>query len=1191
MPYVFRKYAGADENGTKCWSPNKPIDADSFVNENIVITKGTSKAGTSIPSPLARLELFDTAFKIVASDKSNLKGNSIYHQLVSDCLDVLQLLFNIKNEDVGFGKKIWFKEWKVRENIDKLKAKGESHPNYLLGKSLQQIFFDKTDTGFSTVDSIFLIYYETKLLGGTSPLTLVFTSPNWSRYVREGEIRNIPQSADGDVFFDSDYRALFERDKEFIKYLYKLTLYSPEAFLKAKSIRSYINKTIELKYSWWKEELINAKNKNGDANAMDEEYSKLLTNIENKYLTANGMFFYHQKEGKELEKIQSVSDFLIRTSVTKYSTQINEKGETKTVFPPLVLVDGMNYSGDYTEMNVPWNSNTKVLSRYHRFVPLYERELPQGNSQSAKYPFVTTDDFLDDFLIELPFNINRSKFVSGYKGDFKYLLPVKKEYFNFFTLADLKNYLSITPDEGEIKVKLKVPVRNKKGVPDILFSKTYSRQKGTVVECRADIGIYPFYQVTDSNNHNYTVLLANLVERDKNKEQLALHFHSFKNFASDDTRLESNPIVRSVYDTPSSATSKFYRLKTSFDYIEMMYHAEDGGNVYSGLIIPDFTNRTYNKGNLIKSFTFALDFGTSNTHIAWMEKDEALPKPFEIEPADQQMVLLHEPTASNDLEFKYANYGRIPQMDLVLRREFIPPVITPKDNAAIAFPFKTASCEVIEFNNIETSKRDLFSHINIGYYIDKEETRGNVIYTTNLKWLLENSNDDSNKSRVKFFLQQLFWQIKAKAILNNGKPADLKIVWSVPLSMAKGNKTTLSAVLKEAFKAVFSDSGATLQEPIPESVAPYFYLTKSGSGIQDIANTVNIDIGGGTADVMMFMESAGADRNDKYVTSSFRFAGNDLWGSGYKGKLKDNGFIKNYLIYQKVNNINPEEAKYFNKGKEDGNLNADDVISLLFKYDNKFKFSDSITIGNPNLSLVLYLHFAAIVYHIIQIIEAKDYPMPRYLSFTGKGSQYIKLLCGGDEQELEAFTKLLIQVYTDLPIQSSFKIHLNTNPKEITANGAVLYSLADTNEKKKYDDAIQFVHPGFDPVIYKDLGERLADDATQGFIIDETLQINSVLNVSVLNNINHFLEKTLTNRSIIEYLNDFKVKNLNSAYNVLRWNGNIDNGEGFVYDSYRKVLNNLKYDDKDNRLPESLFFFGFKDALYQLSKFITDTKN
>ena len=107
MPsHIFRKYPGYNPNEIKDWTPSTVIDTNSFDVEDIVFSKGSSKAGTAIPSPLARMELFDTAFHIVASDqKNNLKGRTIYHQLVSDCLDVLQLIFNTKNADIGLGKR------------------------------------------------------------------------------------------------------------------------------------------------------------------------------------------------------------------------------------------------------------------------------------------------------------------------------------------------------------------------------------------------------------------------------------------------------------------------------------------------------------------------------------------------------------------------------------------------------------------------------------------------------------------------------------------------------------------------------------------------------------------------------------------------------------------------------------------------------------------------------------------------------------------------------------------------------------------------------------------------------------------------------------------------------------------------------------------------------------------------------
>jgi hypothetical protein len=1203
-PYVFRKYAGYNQNDIRCWSTSTAISPDNFVIEDIVTSKGSSKAGTSIPSPLARMELFDTAFHIVATDqKNNLKGKTIYHQLVSDVLDMLQLLYNAGSKDIGQGKKIWFREWKVSENINKLKGRGDTHPHYILGKSLEQIFFDRFESAFTGLDSIFLIYYENKLMGGTSPLTLVFTSPNWSRYLSDNQILNTPQSTDGDIFFDDHYRALHERNKDFVEYIYKLLLVYKRSFEKAAGFRKYINKTIELYFPSLKLSLENYHQSaapDSVENVMDSEYSKILTNVENKFLTVKGLYLYHHQEGSEKDKVEKVSDFRIRATETKYQRQYNKDNEEQYVYPPLVLLDGMNLPGNYMEENSPWNPNTRVRPHYLGYA-LYERKLPMGNSQSITYPFITTEDFLEDVLIEMPFYINNQKFFSGFAGNFKYLLPVKKEYFNFFRLQDLKDNLSIVMSDGAVKVSLKVPIRNRKGIADITFTKTYTRSDGTIIECAADIGIYPFYQITApepelSVLNDYAILLANRIETDARNERISLKFFNYRMFVSDEHSIAKQMIPRSVFDQGgATATSRYYKLRELFDYMELLYQYDALGKKCSGLIIPNFNNRRFHKGNLLKSYTFAIDFGTSNTHVAYKSDDETLPVPFSIDEEDQQMVLLNAPGDDPDLGSRYASYGQFPAIDLTLRREFIPPIISNKSKTTISFPFKTASCEITEFGNIEKSKVGLFSHINIGYYIDREVNRGNIIYTTNLKWLLENSNDNSNKSRVKFFLKQLLLQIKSKTILNEGNPSDLKIVWSVPISMERGNRAALKKILLEAFDEVFGPScGARLKDPIPEAVAPYFYLTRSGSGIQDIANVINIDIGGGTTDIMMFMEAAG-NRTDKFLCTSFRFAGNDIWGSGFKNRLKDNGFIKNYINYQKANNINPDETKYFNKAKTDSNLSSDDLVSLLFRYDESFRFSDSITIGNPDLTLILYLHFSAIIYHIVEILELKGYPLPRYLSFTGKGSQYIRLICGDDNKSLQDFTVMLIKAYTNKPLQSMFRVHLNDNPKEITANGAVMYDLAGAKEKERYEsgDSFEFVHPGFNSGKQENASfkEKLSAPAGEGLVIRDILEINSALNISVLNNLNEFLKKTLENREIIKFLAEFKVENLKEAYATLRWNGDIENGEGVIYDSYKKVLSSLRNADKEAEpLPESLFFFGLKDSLYELSKQITGTK-
>jgi hypothetical protein len=1210
-PHIFRKYAGHNPNEIKCWSPSSVIDTTSFNIENIVFTRGASKAGTSIPSPLARLEMFDTAFQIVATDQfDNLEGNTIYHQLVSDCLDLIQMLFNTKTTDIGPGKKIFFKEWKVKENIENLKSKGETHPHYLLGHSLEQIFLDQNNPAYYFTESIFLIYYENKLVGGTSPLTLFFTSPNWSRYINEGIIINIPQSSDGDVYFDGQYQSLGKRDKSFVEYLYKLYLSNRTGFNHASGLVKYINRTIDIHYPDWRHKFTELQkasaaeaDKTGDQqhplNLMDKEFGKIPTDIGNKFLTVNGIFFYQQPEGKERAKIIACSDFIIRATETKYDTQYDNGAQVK-IDPPLVLVDGMNIPGNYMDYDAPWDPNSRIRDFYHRSIPLHERKLPQGNSLTVTYPFLTTEDFLEESLIEMPFKLNTAKFFTGFRGDCKYLLPIKKEYFNFFNITDLRNNCTILVNDNQVTVALKVPIKNRKGVQDITFSRTYEKSKGNIIECRAGMGIFPFYQVNDPDKHlqvlnDYTILLA---ERNDKINLNSLRFYSFKDLATDGSDIPAQVTNRSsnsdINSGDATATSRYYRIKQAFDYMELSYQ-DANDRSYRGLVIPAFDLRTYNKDNLTRAHIFAIDFGTSNTHISYMDKADAISKPFEIYESDQQMVLLNAPGEDRDLSIKFNQYGMFANIDLVLRKEFVPPVIAQKNNAPISFPFKSATCEIASFNNTDKTKADLFSHINIGFYIDQEKKKaddtisGNNIYTTNLKWLLENNNNDANKSRVKLFLKQLLIHIKSKSILNNGKPGNLQIVWSVPLSMKRGSKTLLKSILKDAFKEVFENCGATLTDPIPESIAPYFFLTKSDADIQSTANTINIDIGGGTTDVMMIMESSG-NRSDKYLATSFRFAGGDIWGSGYKNKLKDNGFIRNYLAYQKANNIFPNECAYFNKVKDDSNLSSDDLVSLLFRYDDQFRFSDSITIGNSDLALVLYLHYSAIIYHIAQIIELKKYPLPRYISFTGKGSQYLKLICGGDETELEEYTKLLFKSYTGQKTQSSFKIHLNANPKEITANGAVLFTLADEEEKDKYKGDFEFIHPGFDPVKDKELANRIIEGEKKDIYINEAQAIDSPLNIGVLNNLNNFLERTLNDRDIIDFLSGFKIKNLKQAFAALKWTGDIFNGEGFVYDSYKKVLNDLLKEDMESPLPESLFFYAFKDTLYRLSKNIIENK-
>ena len=55
-----------------------------------------------IPSPFARMDLVRTAFRYITSH-GELEGTTIYHRLVSDCLDVAEIFFNIEEYFFNMG--------------------------------------------------------------------------------------------------------------------------------------------------------------------------------------------------------------------------------------------------------------------------------------------------------------------------------------------------------------------------------------------------------------------------------------------------------------------------------------------------------------------------------------------------------------------------------------------------------------------------------------------------------------------------------------------------------------------------------------------------------------------------------------------------------------------------------------------------------------------------------------------------------------------------------------------------------------------------------------------------------------------------------------------------------------------------------------------------------------------------------
>ena len=178
MGKVFRLHTG--NNNLEGWGTSS-----AYGNAAIKAIKDPNGATckkeiTSIPSPFARMDLVKTAFKII-TDSKNLDGNSIHHKLVSDCLDVGEIFFNIDK----FRDKVRILIWDSKNDLQTL-LNSNNDKHRLFGETLRlYLEQDAAAFNFGQLDRIYLLDYigpdkpgQMNIIGATSSTTLFFTSAN-----------------------------------------------------------------------------------------------------------------------------------------------------------------------------------------------------------------------------------------------------------------------------------------------------------------------------------------------------------------------------------------------------------------------------------------------------------------------------------------------------------------------------------------------------------------------------------------------------------------------------------------------------------------------------------------------------------------------------------------------------------------------------------------------------------------------------------------------------------------------------------------------------------------------------------------------------------------------------------------------------------------------------------------------------
>lgn len=232
-----------------------------WVTEDVGLTAGhldkvkeqrtdNSGALNSLPTPFARFFVAKEAFRRLHEQSINPQNEAgeAYKRLVSDILDVYEMLFNIKyhqNNSWKHGEKLEIREWDMKENLVALK---EHMP--ILYNSISSYY----PTDIREAKLYFVVYTEQGhdyLLGCSSPWTGFVTPPDMDKTVaRENgtpKIKFADQNYDqlhihrksGGEYF-RDVKLLGDRDADFKNYLYGVLFADANLDDRWQNIKEYV---------------------------------------------------------------------------------------------------------------------------------------------------------------------------------------------------------------------------------------------------------------------------------------------------------------------------------------------------------------------------------------------------------------------------------------------------------------------------------------------------------------------------------------------------------------------------------------------------------------------------------------------------------------------------------------------------------------------------------------------------------------------------------------------------------------------------------------------------------------------------------------------------------------------------------------------------------------------------------------
>lgn len=1128
MSKIFRLHTGGASTYMD-WNSSPAFPYHSTNRDTIADPEGASASHeiTSIPSPFARIDLVKTAFKEVCkpdpmTNKVNLAGNTIFHKMVSDTLDVAEIFFNIDK----FKDQVEIIGWDSSLMLDELKSSGIPG-HYDLADALQKYLASDARTYNFGPDqqTFYLLNYiagpnKLNIIGATSPATLFFSNANDLSYI-------------DDIFFgqdkpfDADYQPLYKRDPEFIKYLFTLQVGIPNFAGLFPEVDQYLTESFRaIADPSLKQELRNL------SVADLQQFSPISFGLQQNNRVEVLGFQLHKKSPKPITD----SDFMIKSSLATHPL-------------PLVLpVESGNHYSSLRYTTGTWGRDN--AAPYVEEEPdLAKRILP---FDGTPHPYLTISDLLEDWIIRVPYTLNDKHYFSGIRENDKrgksYLLPIKPLFFRYFTPEELRGNVGNQPMlEMEvlsggtgIKVMLRIPIQGSAEVPYIEYARRYyqmcsagiANNEGEIIDPTLTGSasfqftgfIMPQIKFTDPVDAIYNVSCIQDISAS----------NEFVFYRDGNKILPKSRTCRNEGEHRTKADNYLIEGE-NFDFIQVRNNRGQ-----SGILLPIF-----NPQKNSEKFEFAIDLGTSNTHIEYRNANDRQSQVFSFAREDSLKCEIFVPDRNEEGEIEDGNL--VEKVELI-EKDFIPDEIGIND---FRFPTRTVLSYAKSIDWI--NRIDPFMMVNLPFTYDKRYDLPYNKFENNLKW------GKGNELRMmEAYIRCLMLIIRNKVLLSNGSLKDTRITWFYPISMARKRLSNLKITWEKAYKQYFDPAGTT--HCMTESEAPISYFFQSRATVTDL---INIDIGGGTTDVAFSKNKA-----IQYVTS-FRFASNALFEDSFAEQNLSNGIIDWYKdeICNRVSDKNDIKAIF--KARE----NPANMASFLFGLkDTRLKDTDASAVDfnailreDEDFKIVFIIFFTAIIYHIAQIVKVLGLDLPRHIAFSGNGSKVIGIITS-DSTLLARYTKLVFEKVLGRPYDKELDLigmDGETNPKESTCKGGLIGQSNNTSP-----EIIVFKSSGTGAVTRSDTYATITPEY-KGRIIEAVEKFFDF----VLNDMNaefNFDNNFGVTTSALQIARDTACKDL-ATY--------LEKG----IDQYCAEI------DSDTMIEETFFFYPIKGALQAISTAIYDS--